>query len=352
MTAPILKIRSLSKAFGDTPVIGGLDLDIADGGTTAVVGPSGCGKTTLLRLIAGFERPDSGTVAIAGATVAGPGRDVSPHQRGVGYVTQDGALFPHLTVGHNIAYGLGSLRDAAVRERVDQLLATVSLDTALAGRRPDELSGGQQQRVALARALARRPALMLLDEPFSSLDARLRVATRNSVAETLRHAAVSTLLVTHDQQEALSVADQVAVLLDGQFTQVGTPQDVYLRPANRATAEFLGDCVFLPCSVAGGVAECVLGRVPARAATDGPGTLMLRPEQLRAGAVCDRDPVAATGTVIAVEFFGGDVVLTVDLGADAAPVTARQSSFDTPAPHARVRIDVIGEGVVFRSDRG
>lgn len=352
MTAFALEIRSLSKSFGEAPVIAGLDLDIADGSTTAVVGPSGCGKTTLLRIIAGFERPDAGTVAIAGSTVAGPGRDVSPHQRGVGYVTQDGALFPHLTVGRNIAYGLGSLRDAAVRARVDQLLATVSLDPALADRRPDELSGGQQQRVALARALARRPALMLLDEPFSSLDARLRVATRNSVAATLREAAVSTLLVTHDQQEALSIADQVAVLLDGQFTQVGTPQQVYLRPANRATAEFLGECVFLPCSVADGIADCGLGRVPAPTAADGPGTLMLRPEQLRARTVDDRDDGGATGSVSAAEFLGGEVVLTVDLGTAAGPVTVRQSSFDTPAPHAKVRIDVIGEGVVFRSDRG
>lgn len=352
MTAPTLEIRSLSKSFGDTPVIDRLDLDIADGGITAVVGPSGCGKTTLLRIIAGFERPDAGTVAIAGATVAGPGRDIPPHQRGVGYVTQDGALFPHLTVGRNIAYGLGSLRDATVRARVDQLLATVSLDTALAGRRPDELSGGQQQRVALARALARRPGLMLLDEPFSSLDAGLRVATRNSVAEALRAAAVSTLLVTHDQQEALSIADQVAVLLGGRFTQVGTPQEVYLRPANRATAEFLGDCVFAPCSVADGVAESVLGRVPVPDTADGPGTLMLRPEQVRAGAVLDRDDHGATGTVTGAEFLGGEVVLTVDLGAGTGPVTARQSSFDAPRLHAKVRVDVIGDGVVFRSDRG
>ena len=187
-----LEIRSLAKSFGTTPVIGGLDLDIANGGTTAVVGPSGCGKTTLLRIIAGFEEPDSGTVAIGGSIVAGAGRSVPPHKRAVGYVTQDGALFPHLSVGENIAYGLGSLRVRAVRERVEQLLATVSLDPALAQRRPDELSGGQQQRVALARALARKPALMLLDEPFSSLDARLRATTRNSVAQTLRQAAVAT----------------------------------------------------------------------------------------------------------------------------------------------------------------
>ena len=369
-TSTTLEIRSLAKSFGTIPVIGGLDLDIANGGTTAVVGPSGCGKTTLLRIIAGFEEPDSGTVAIGGSIVAGAGRSVPPHKRAVGYVTQDGALFPHLSVGENIAYGLGSLRVRAVRERVEQLLATVSLDPTLAQRRPDELSGGQQQRVALARALARKPALMLLDEPFSSLDARLRATTRNSVAQTLRQAAVATLLVTHDQQEALSIADQVAVMLDGRFTQLGSPREVYLRPCDRATAEFLGDCVFLPCSVLDGVAECVLGPVPAPGAADGPGELMLRPEQLRATAVSDRDRGDGTGVrdcgdgngvrdcgnrtgvVVTSEFLGGEVMLTIDMGTGTALLTSRQSSVAAPRTEDKVRVDVLGEGVVFGSRRG
>lgn len=348
-TTPMLQIRSLTKSFADTPVIGDLDLDVSNGRTTAVVGPSGCGKTTLLRIIAGFEEPDHGTVAIAGATVSGPGRLLAPHKRGVGYVTQDGALFPHLTVGQNIAYGLSGTRNGAVLAQVRQLLETVSLDADLAGRRPDELSGGQQQRVALARALARRPALMLLDEPFSSLDTRLRATTRNMVARTLKEAAITTLLVTHDQQEALSIADQVAVMLDGHFTQVGSPQEVYLRPKNRATAEFLGDCVFLECSVADGVAECALGRVPVPTSVDGPGTLMLRPEQLRASAVADADRGSGTGLVVASEFLGGEVVLSIDIG---TTVTARQNSFDAPPAHTGVRIDVVGEGVVFGNRRG
>jgi iron(III) transport system ATP-binding protein len=352
----MLQIRSLAKAFAGAPVIAGLDLDITNGGTTAVVGPSGCGKTTLLRIIAGFEQPDSGTVAIGGSTVSGPGCEVAPHQRGVGYVTQDGALFPHLTVGQNIAYGLRGPRSAASQELVRHLLKTVSLDADLAGRRPDELSGGQQQRVALARALARRPALMLLDEPFSSLDARLRATTRNAVAQTLREAAVTTLLVTHDQQEALSIADQVAVLLDGHFTQVGSPQEVYRTPANRATAEFLGDCVFLDCSVSGGSAECALGRVAVRTSVDGPGTLLLRPEQLRATALPDggrgSESGVATGVVVASEFLGGDVFLTIDIGAATGPVTSRQNSFTAPPRNAGVRVDVVGDGVVFGSGRG
>lgn len=356
MTTPAttagLQIRSLAKSFGSTPVIGGLDLDIANGGTTAVVGPSGCGKTTLLRIIAGFEEPDAGTVAIGGSAVAGAGRSVAPHKRAVGYVTQDGALFPHLSVGQNIAYGLGSLRVRAVRERVEELLGTVSLDPALAQRRPDELSGGQQQRVALARALARKPALMLLDEPFSALDARLRATTRNSVAQTLRQAAVATLLVTHDQQEALSIADQVAVMLDGRFTQLGSPREVYLQPIDRATAEFLGDCVFLPCSVTNGVAACVLGPVPAPGAGDGPGTLMLRPEQLHATAISDRDGSDGTGVVVASEFLGGEVVLTIDMGTGTVPLTSRQNSVAAPQTEAKVGVDVIGEGVVFGNRRG
>lgn len=347
----MLEIRSLAKSFDAVPVIDGLDLSIARGGVTAVVGPSGCGKTTLLRIIAGFENPDRGSVAIAGSTVATPAGGVPAHQRGVGYVTQDGALFPHLSVAQNIAYGIGNPRSRATRQRVEDLLATVSLDPALADRRPDELSGGQQQRVALARALARRPALMLLDEPFSSLDARLRALTRDAVARTLAEAAVTTLLVTHDQQEALSIADQVAVLLDGRFTQVGSPQEVYLRPRNRATAEFLGDCLFLDCSVRAGVADCALGRVPAPAAADGPGTLMLRPEQVRAAAVSDHDRAAGTGTVAASEFLGGEVVLTVDMGAGAPPVRARQPSVGAPGTHAKVRLDILGDAVVFGTGR-
>ncbi len=351
MSPHALEIRSLAKSFDDKRVISDLELDIRNGGTTAVVGPSGCGKTTLLRIIAGFEEPDSGTVAIDGTTVSGPGRVLAPNKRGVGYVTQDGALFPHLTVGQNIAYGLGSLRVCAVRDRVGQLLETVSLDAAMADRRPDELSGGQQQRVALARALARKPSLMLLDEPFSSLDARLRVTTRNSVATTLREAAVTTLLVTHDQQEALSVADQVAVMLGGRFTQIGSPREVYLRPRDPATAEFLGDCVFLPCAARDGWAECALGRVPAPAAGDGPGTLLLRPEQLRAEAVSDLDHADGTGIVIAAEFTGGEVVLTIDMGAGRQSVLARQISVTAPQVEDKVQVEVIGEGVVFGNRR-
>ncbi|MBJ7336579.1 ABC transporter ATP-binding protein [Mycolicibacterium sp.] len=346
MTTNALEVTGLTKSFNGHTVLHGVDLSVPSGTVTAVVGASGCGKTTLLRLVAGFENPDGGTISIAGRMVAGVGGFVAAHRRDVGYVAQDGALFPHLTVGQNIAYGLGGSA-RKTRTRVAALLDTVSLDESLALRRPHELSGGQQQRVALARALAREPALMLLDEPFSSLDTGLRASTRKAVATLLAEAHVTTLLVTHDQEEALSIADQVAVMRDGRFAGVGTPQQVYLDPGDRFTAQFLGDCVLLPGTVTDGVAECVLGRLPVRGeATDGPATLMLRPEQLAATTVTDDGRGAGIGTVLASEFRGHDVLLVVDPGA-GEPITVRQHSLDPPTVDAKVRVDVVGPVVVL-----
>ena len=347
MTTNALEVDGLAKSFGGHTVLDGVDLGVPAGTVTAVVGASGCGKTTLLRLVAGFETPDAGTISIAGRRVAHADGSLAAHRRDVGYVAQDGALFPHLTVGANIAYGLGG-NARKTRARVAELLATVALDESMAQRRPHQLSGGQQQRVALARALARKPVLMLLDEPFSALDTGLRAATRKAVARLLAEARVTTLLVTHDQEEALSIADQVAVMRDGRFTKVGTPQQVYAEPDDRFTAEFLGDCVLLPCTVTAGIAACVLGRLPVRnGAVDGPGTLMLRPEQLVATTVSDGDHANGVGTVLASEFRGHDVLLVVDLGGDGAPITVRQHSVDPPAVDAKVRVDVVGMAVVF-----
>ncbi len=347
-----LTVRGLTKTFTDHPVLDGVDLALAAGSITAVVGASGCGKTTLLRLVAGFEAPDSGTIEIDGRPVASADTFVAPHRRSVGYVAQDGALFPHLSVGANIAYGLpGRARSAAVRSRVAELLETVSLEPSFADRRPHELSGGQQQRVALARAMARQPALMLLDEPFSALDTGLRAATRKAVTKVLTDAGVTTLLVTHDQGEALSIADQVAVMRDGRFTCVGTPHQVYRRPADRFTAEFLGDCVFLACTVRSGTADTALGRIGLTApAADGPGTLMLRPEQLVATENTDTASGAepGIGTVLGTEFLGHDVLLTIDIGGDTAPITVREHSIDPPEVHTKVRISVVGSGLVLR----
>jgi iron(III) transport system ATP-binding protein len=330
-----IELAGVNKSFGSTRILEDIALSVPPGSRTVVVGSSGSGKTTLLRLISGFELPDSGTITVLGRTVAGPGVAVAAHRRGIGFVAQDGALFPHLTVGQNIAFGLGpALRGGTRRQRaraVSELLEMVSLKPDFAERRPDELSGGQQQRVALARALARRPRVMLLDEPFSSLDAGLRAATRDIVADTLERAGITTVLVTHDQAEAMSFAHQLAVLRDGNLCQVGPPREVYWRPVDLFTARFLGDAVVLPASIADGFAVCALGTVAVAATTlRGDACIMLRPEQIvvehcEAGVTDAAASVTCTGQVEAVDFYGPEVQLAVRLfsGGAAAPGSAQ-----------------------------
>ena len=217
-------LTGIAKSFGATRVLDGIDLHVADGSTLAIVGPSGCGKTTILRLIAGFEVPDDGTIRIGETTVSGP-EWVPPHRRSVGYMPQDGGLFPHLSVGENVTFGLAKAdRTVAATAR---LLELVSLDPALAGRRPDQLSGGQQQRVALARAMAVSPRVMLLDEPFSALDAELRADTRRAVRDLLDATGITAIVVTHDPLDALDVADEVAVIEAGRIASVGPPPGTF-----------------------------------------------------------------------------------------------------------------------------
>lgn len=333
MTAAI-ELAGVNKSFGSTRILEDIALSVPEGSRTVVVGSSGSGKTTLLRLISGFELPDSGTITVLGRTVAGPGIAVAAHRRGIGFVAQDGALFPHLTVGQNIAFGLGpALRGGTRKQRaraVDELLEMVSLTADFAARRPDELSGGQQQRVALARALARQPRVMLLDEPFSSLDAGLRAATRDIVAETLERAGITTVLVTHDQAEAMSFAHQLAVLRDGNLCQVGPPREVYWRPVDLFTARFLGDAVVLPATISDGFAACALGRVAvAPTSLRGDACIMLRPEQImvehcESGGTDAATGGCCTGQVEAVDFYGPEVQLAVRLfsGGAAVPVSA------------------------------
>jgi len=359
-----LEIASVTKSFGTHHVLRGLTLSVAPGTTTAIVGPSGSGKSTLLRLIAGFERPDAGTIGLGGRALAGDGSWVPAHQRNVGYVAQDGALFPHLSVGQNIAFGLdaSTLPDGrqGVKARVAELLAMVSLDASLAERRPHQISGGQQQRVALARALAREPRLMLLDESFSALDAGLRVATRRTVAQVLNDARITTVLVTHDQAEALSFADQVAVIRDGILAQVDSPLTVYTRPADRATAEFLGDAVLLDAWVDGTVATCSLGRVRvAQPPCQGRCQLMLRPEQIR---LDDTSPVR--GVVLDMEYFGPETTVRLQLAVPASTaneqsddqrkgaetISVRHWNASTTTPGADIGIRVDGEAIAFPPD--
>ncbi|MFZ5816704.1 MAG: ABC transporter ATP-binding protein [Bacillota bacterium] len=234
-----LQITNLEKRFGSTVAVKGFDLDLETGEILTLLGPSGCGKTTTLRLIAGFERPDGGEIAIAGRVVAGSGRWVPPEERGVGMVFQDYALFPHLTVAENVGFGLIRLSSDQRRQRVSQMLRMIGLES-LADRYPHALSGGQQQRVALARALAPRPALVLLDEPFSNLDASLRVQMREEVRRILKESGAAAIFVTHDQKDALAISDRVVVMNQGQIEQVGTPREIYQFPHTAFVARFVG----------------------------------------------------------------------------------------------------------------
>jgi len=348
-----IELHGVSKSFL-TPVLREIELSVPEGSRTVVVGASGSGKTTLLRLISGFDFPDAGTVTVSDRRVAGGGTAVPAHQRGIGVVAQDGALFPHLTVGENIAFGLGRRKSGARADTVAKLLDMVSLAADFAPRRPDELSGGQQQRVALARALARRPKVMLLDEPFSALDAGLRAATRDVVSDTLAREGITTVLVTHDQAEALSFADQLAVLREGRLTQVGAPRELYERPVDLFTARFLGDAVVLDATVDGNLARCALGTVPvAPGPVRGDASIMFRPEQLAVGS---EESAGCAGRVEAVEFFGSELLLTIRLegGESHAGAGGIIRVSQRGAPHAvvgsRVGITAIGPAIAYPRD--
>ncbi|MBT9254458.1 ABC transporter ATP-binding protein [Phycicoccus sp. MAQZ13P-2] len=339
MTA--LRLTGITASHPRTPVLHGIDLTVASGTTTAVLGPSGCGKTTLLRVVAGFMRPDAGEVRIGDELVAGPGTWVPPEKRGFGYVAQEGNLFPHLDVAANLSYGLPR-RERRARERVAELLELVGLPAETASRRPDQLSGGQQQRVALARALARRPRVVLLDEPFSALDPELRATTREAVADALAHEGATVVLVTHDQAEALSFADEVAVMHEGRLSQVGAPSLVYSSPADRRSALSLGEACFLPGVLEAGVVHCALGDLPAdRRAAAGPVEVMIRPEQLRL-ADARTGAVAPTGEVRHVAYFGHDALVEVHL--DTADVLVRARTSHTPPPPVGSRVEVTVDG--------
>ncbi|HEY3534127.1 MAG TPA: ABC transporter ATP-binding protein [Pedococcus sp.] len=343
-----LRISGVAASYGGEPVLHGLDLVVPSGTTSAILGPSGCGKTTLLRVVAGFQVPDAGTVQLDDETVVGPGVWVAPERRDIGYVAQEGNLFPHLSVAANIAYGLPRgerRRERHAGERVSRLLELVGLGADLADRRPDQISGGQQQRVALARALARRPRIVLLDEPFSSLDAGLRTSTREAVADALEHEGVTVVLVTHDQAEALSFADQVAIMHAGRFSQVGTPSEVYATPADRHSAAFLGDAVFLRGKAAGARVSTALGALRLHeGAGEGPVDVLLRPEQILLGDMAPGRPCAE---VLSTTYFGHDALVTLRLQADRTVVTARVHGTEVPPTGSIVGLTVEGEARAF-----
>ncbi|MHA6513633.1 ABC transporter ATP-binding protein [Tessaracoccus sp. Z1128] len=350
-------VRELRAGYGDSEILHGVSLTVPEGSTTAILGDSGSGKTTLLRAIAGFIRPTGGEVEVGGRVVTGPKAWVAPERRGVGYVRQEGALFPHLSVAGNIAFGLPRRgvvpRERTYRERVLELLDLVELPEDLAGRFPAQLSGGQQQRVALARALAPRPSVVLLDEPFSSLDTALRHATREATARALRAAGATVLLVTHDQGEALSFADEVAVLRGGHVRQVAAPRIIYGEPIDPQVAAFMGDAVMVrgegvgPAVRSGLGMLSVVGFVPR-----GPVDVLLRPEQIRLTPPAQG---AVTGTVTTVRFFGHDAVVDLDVAGDVPgwgggplSVRARVHGNETPVLGARVGLRVVGPVRVFK----
>jgi iron(III) transport system ATP-binding protein len=327
-----IEVAGLQKRFGREPVLRGVDLRVAEGAVVALLGPSGCGKTTLLRSIAGLERVDAGTVTIGGRPVVAPGIDVAPERRRVGMVFQDWALFPHLDVGRNVGYGLP--RKERTRQRIEAALDLVGLG-GMARRQPGTLSGGQQQRVALARAIAPEPSVLLLDEPFSNLDTTLRVQVRTELHHLLVELGITAVFVTHDQEEAFVLGDEVAVMFDGVVEQQAAPAKLYARPASPAVARFVGDANLLPAIASHGEADTAIGVVPLLEPAHGRTTVLLRPEDLRITG-------GGEATVELTEFFGHD---TVYLVRTAAGSTLRVRAGAAPT-HRR------GDAVTVRFDGG
>ena len=324
-----IELAGAEKSFGAVHAVRPTDLSVERGELFAILGPSGCGKTTMLRLIAGFEVPDGGTIRVGGADMAGGSCWVPPERRRIGMVFQDYALFPHLTVAENVGFGLPRKER---RTRVPIVLALVDL-CGLGARYPHELSGGQQQRVALARALAPNPELVLLDEPWSNIDPLLRQTMRDELAEILRLADVTVLLVTHDREEAFSLANRVALMLDGSVVQAAPPEELYLRPSTRWVAQFVGAGNFVPGQVEGDHVRTELGTF-SLANPNGARDVdvLIRPEQLE----LQPDPDGAA-TVVGREFRGHDVFYRVEL--NGGTLVSQRPSTERVQLGARVRLE-------------
>jgi iron(III) transport system ATP-binding protein len=337
-----LACAGLVKRFGTTVAVDGVDLEVPRGSLTALLGPSGCGKTTVLRMIAGLLDPDAGTIDVDGRRVTGPDVAIAPERRNIGMVFQDYALFPHLSVARNVGYGLSSLSRQERRTRTQEALELVGL-TGLGDRLPTALSGGQQQRVALARALAPRPDLILLDEPFSNLDAALRATVREDVRAILRAADQTAVFVTHDQEEALSLADEVAVMNTGRLHQLAAPQTLYTQPATRFVAEFVGEADVLPGRRAGRfLVDTPIGRLAtATALTSETTAVVIRPESLRLRRSGD-----GLGQVVGITFFGHDQLVQVDIGEGRTLRSRRGPHLDLQRGD-RVSLQVDGPVVAF-----
>jgi iron(III) transport system ATP-binding protein len=344
-----LSCYRVGKAFGDREVLADVDLKVPAGTLTAILGASGSGKTTLLRMIVGFIGLDAGTISVGDQVVAAAGsRPMAPDKRGIGYVAQEGALFPHLRVGENIGFGLprGQRRRS---DRVAEVLELVGLGAPWLDRHPHELSGGEQRRVALARALAPRPGLVLLDEPFSGLDAALRLQTREAVLQALNDEGSTALMVTHDQAEALSMGREVALLQDGRLVQTAAPEVLYRSPASLEVARFVGEAVVLDGQARDGVVACALGELEVRGGErTGPVQVMIRPEQIRLRRRPDDGVERLPGVparVLGHSCYGPDTVLELALGSAGTKIEAR--TFDQDLPSAGEPVEVAVAGPVF-----
>ena len=339
MSSIAIRCQELSKKFGEVQAVDGVNLTLHEGRFLALLGPSGCGKTTTLRLLAGFEPPDTGKIEIGQQIVSGQGVFVPPEQRSVGMVFQEYALFPHMSVADNVAFGIPKRIDK--KERVHETLRMVGLADAMK-RMPYELSGGQQQRVALARALAPQPQLILLDEPFSNLDAGLRSQVRAEVRQILRQAQATVIFVTHDQEEALSLADEVAVMIEGCIIQTDTPQKLYRRPISKQVATFLGNANFLPGQALEGQVSCALGQLPTSSTYSGSVEVMLRPEDL--ALVPDE---TGSAEIISREYFGHDQLVKVRLDSTIELQSRLLGSEGDFYPGQRVELKVRDKVVVY-----
>jgi iron(III) transport system ATP-binding protein len=349
LTLAELRCEQITASYpGSGPVLSGVDLVVADGTVTAILGSSGSGKTTLLRVVMGFIAQDQGVVTIGNRVVSdGAGINLPPEKRSIGYVAQEGALYPHLTVEQNVSFGLAR-NERRLGARARELLTLVGLDPAYADRRPGQLSGGEQRRVALARALAPSPPLVLLDEPFSGLDASLRTETREAVLHALAARGTTAVLVTHDQAEALSTGREVAVLRSGNLVQTAAPSVLYRTPADLDVAGFVGEAVVLAGEARGGVVQTALGELElVDPRIDGRVDVMIRPEQIEL-----RDG-PGRAKVIGATFYGPDTVVELELGGLSSPITARVlGGHDVPSPGASVELGVNGPVMAYRESTG
>lgn len=347
---PLLTLMGINKAFQQQPVLKDISFTLHSGEILFLLGASGCGKTTLLRAIAGFESPDSGEIVLKGRSIFGKNCHISPQHRHLGYVVQEGVLFPHLNVYRNIAYGLGNGKGKSDEER-NQINKVMQLTgvSELAERFPHQLSGGQQQRVVLARALAPTPELILFDEPFSALDEHLRQQIRHDMLGALRQSGASAIFVTHDRDEALRYADRIAIIQQGQILQIDSPRVLYWSPQHFSTAQFIGEHITLPATRVNDFADCQLGLIPIenKAGKEIEGYIVFRPEQFGLFKLTP-EAIAFKAKVQYIEFKGKTTLITLNI--DGYVMEIENSLSESISLHQEINIYLNGKGLFYSSN--